>query len=240
MTTNVDKFIADQTRYFSGSYEQFAAFGGPCVYFHNECLRAGQEAFLSKRHIEMLYATLTAWGMHRMGNSETTKTKLTDWERFHGSLINHAAQLQKFKGHRLLDTSEAEYSDAVLRVQSCYNALDLSVSDATIVANSKALHHLFPDFIPPIDRQYTIRFFRQRPDEWRDAKGKFRPIQLPARLDAQFDLFHKTCVAIKRLADRVDPALLEEQSWRYGVAAPKALDNAIVNYIRIVSGQSIT
>jgi hypothetical protein len=238
MNTNTDRFIADQKKYFFGSYEQFAAFGGPCVYFHRECLQAGEEAFLSKRHIEMLYATLTAWGMHRMGNSETTRTKLTDWERFQGSLIVHAAGLQQFKRHRLSDMSEAEYSDAVSRLQPYYNALDLSVSDATIVANSKALHHLFPNFIPPIDRQHTIRFFRQPPEKWRDTKRRFRAIQLPVQLDAQFDLFRKTCVDIKRLADRVDPTLLEEQHRQHGVTAPKALDNAIVNYVRIVSGQS--
>jgi hypothetical protein len=32
--------------------------------------------------------------------------------------------------------------------------------------------------------------------------------------------------------------LFEDQRRQYGVAAPKALDNAIVNYIRIVSGRS--
>ena len=67
---------------FEGAYDQFEKFGGPCVYFHKECIRAGKEEMLSLRHIEMLYATLTAWGMHRMGDSEKTKTRLTSWERF--------------------------------------------------------------------------------------------------------------------------------------------------------------
>jgi hypothetical protein len=37
------------------------------------------------------------------------------------------------------------------------------------------------------------------------------------------------------MADRIDPALFEEQRCRHGVLAPKAQDNAIVNYVRIVS-----
>ena len=238
MNRNADTFIADQQRFFAGSYKQFVAFGGPCVYFHQECLRAGREAFLSNRHLEMLYATLTAWGMHRMGDSETTKTKLTDWERFHGSLHKQATGLQGFRNHSMLEMPESEYSAAVLRLRPFYNALDLSVSDATIVVNSKALHHLFPNFIPPMDRQYTIRFFRYAPDKWRDAKGKFRAVQLPTGFDAQFDLFHETCLDIKRLADRVDPILFKEECCQHGVTAPKAVDNAIVNYVRIVSGPS--
>ncbi|MBI3812436.1 MAG: hypothetical protein HY283_09580 [Nitrospirae bacterium] len=236
VTINTDRFLADPKKYFSDSYNQFVAFGGPCVYFHLECLRAG-ETFLSERHIEMLYATLTAWGMHRMGDSEKTKTKLKDWKRFRASLIDQATPLQKFRCYHMLEMSETEYSDEVLRLRPYYEALDLSESDATIVVNSKALHHLFPDFIPPIDRQYTIRFFRWAPKEWRDAKGKFKTITLPKSAEGQFDLFHETCVDIKRLSDQIGPVLFEDERRRYNVTAPKAIDNAIVNFVRIVSGR---
>ncbi len=149
MKTNIDRFLAHQRKYFRGSYEQFAAFGGPCVYFHRECLRAGQEAFLGHRHVEMLYATLTAWGMHRMGDSQTTKTKLTDWETFHDSLIARAPQLQQFMPCCLLQMSDTAYSDAVLLLRPYFKTLQLSVSHATIVVNSKALHHLFPRLHTP-------------------------------------------------------------------------------------------
>jgi hypothetical protein len=131
--------------------------------------------------------------------------------------------------------SEAEYSETVLRLRPCYQALKLSVSGATVVVNSKALHHLFPEFIPPIDRQHTIRFFGDPPEKWLDKRGKFRAVQLPSGSNAQFDLFYKTCVAIKRLADRVDGTLIEDQHRKNCVTAPKALDNAIVNYIRMVA-----
>jgi hypothetical protein len=234
---NSDQFIAGQQKYFVGSYGQFLAFGGPSVHFHNECLRAGQEDFLSNRHVEMLYATLTAWGMHRMGDSAKTKTKLRGWECFNRSLTGLRMALKKFRGHRMLEMSEAEYSAAILQLRPDYFALDLSVSDATIVVNSKALHHLLPEFIPPVDRQYTVRFFRYAPERWLDANGKFRLVQLPSQRDAQFELFHETCVAVKRLMARVEPWLLEEQLCQHGVSAPKAMDNAIVNYVRIASGQ---
>ena len=38
----------------------------------------------------------------------------------------------------------------------------MSVAAAQIVANSKALHHLLPALVPPIDREYTFRFFYDR------------------------------------------------------------------------------
>ena len=234
---NSDRFIARQHEYFTDSYAQFLLFGGPCVYFHQECLRAGRDAFLSSRHIEMLYATLTAWGMHRMGDAEATKTKLTEWDQFRGSISAHANALKQFKPCDLLKMPETEYSGAILRLRPYYMAFTLSVSDATIVVNSKAFHHIFPEFVPPIDRQYTIRFFTQAPERWRDSKGKFRPVSLPKGVAEQFDLFHKTCLEMKRLADRIDTAFFEDQRSVHGVTAPKALDNAIVNYVRIVSGR---
>jgi hypothetical protein len=237
MRTNVVKFLANQQRYFSGSYDQFRAFGGPCVYFHNECLAAGNEEFLSQRHIEMLYATLTAWGMHRMGDSEKAKTKLKEWVRFRSSIESQLEALKPFRRHRLLEMSESEYSAAILEIRPHYNALDLSVSDATIVVNSKALHHLFPEFIPPIDRQYTIRFFTQPPEKWLDSNGKFKTIQLPKALDNQFQLFYETCIAMKRLADRVDANLLRREQQQSRVSIPKALDNGIVNYVRITTSE---
>jgi len=233
---NSDTFVADQHRYFAGAYDQFCAFGGPCVYFHRQCICAGEADFLSDRHLEMLYATLTAWGMHRMGASETTKTKLTNWDVFRGSLLGCRDALEPMQGGDLLGLSRSEYSDAVLALAPCYRKLRLSVSGATIVANSKALYHLLPRLIPPVDRQYTVRFFSQPPDKWRSADGKFKAVMLPAGIDAQFKLFHTICLGVKDLADRVDRTLLDHELRSNHVTAPKAIDNAIVNYVRIASG----
>jgi hypothetical protein len=238
MKTNIKRFIANPQKYFSGSYKQFAKFGGPSIYFHYECLRAGKKKFLSDRHIEMLYATLVAWGMHRMGDSKTTKTKLTEWKTFRNSFIKNSKELRQFRRYRMLGSSETEYEKAVFKLKRIYKSLKLSGSDATIVVNSKAFHHLFPDFIPPIDRQHTIRFFRQPPEEWRDKKGKFRTIQLPTGVEVQFKLFCKTCVDMKNLADKIKPSLFNQQRKKYKVTPPKALDNAIVNYVKIIAGQS--
>ena len=132
----------------------------------------------------------------------------------------------------MLKLSLDDYSEVVeAQVRPAYSALDLTESNATVVVNAKALHHLVPDLIPPIDRQYTIRFFTKSPDHWLDSKGKWRMITLPTALDAQFRVFLTTCVDFKRLADGVDPALFDEQRREHGVSPPKALDNAIVNYV---------
>lgn len=233
---NAAAFLADQHRYFAGAYDQFVAFGGPSVYFHQECIRAGEADFLSERHIEMLYATLTAWGMHRMGDTDTTKTKLTNWEIFRDSLSGCLGDLKPLLGVGLVDLTGREYADVLTGLGPSYRKLRLSMSDATIVVNSKALYHLLPRLIPPIDRQYTVRFFKHPPDRWRDAKGKFRAVMLPSGIDAQFQLFHSICLRVKELADKLDGRLFEHELRTNSVTPPKAIDNAIVNFVRIASG----
>ena len=199
------------------------------MYFHHACLREANAAFLSERHIELLYATLTAWGMHKMGPAGA---KLTEWKRFSDSIQRSGSLLKDLRRYRMLKLSLDDYSEVVeAQVRPAYYALDLTESNATVVVNAKALHHLVPDLIPPIDRQYTIRFFTKSPDHWLDSKGKWRMITLPAALDAQFGVFLTTCVDFKRLADGVDPALFDRQRREHEVSPPKALDNAIVNYV---------
>ena len=237
---NSAEFLENQRLYFSSSYDQFCAFGGPCVHFHRECIRAGDVDFLGDRHLEMLYATLTAWGMHRMGDAETTKTKLTNWNVFSSSIRAQVQVLERVRSVDMVRLSEREYDEVVASLSGCYRALKLSMSDATIVVNSKALFHLLPQLIPPIDRQYTVRFFSHPSVQWRDSKGKFKTIMLPAGIDGQFHLFQTICGKVKRLADRVDSALPETELRNHAVTAPKAIDNAIVAYVRAHSGGSVS
>lgn len=217
--TNRDSFLANQRKYFARSYEQFTAFGGPCVYFHQECLRAAEKEFLSLRHIEMLYATLTAWGMHRMGDGNRVKAKLTQWERFYRSIAANGPRLEAFRGCSMLKMTADDYLHAVERLRPVYTTLELTEARATVVVNSKALHHILPEFIPPIDRQYTVRFLSEPQKRWFNARGSFRPVQLPSGLEAQFRLFRQTCVDLKKLAAQVDPALFEEERRQHGVPA---------------------
>src|SRR5688572_12414403 len=111
---NTAAFLKDQRRYFLGAYQQFCAFGGPCVHFHRECLRAADVEFLSDRHVEMLYATLTAWGMHRMGDIGKTKAKLTNWDLFRSSLQAQRDLLEPLQKTSLLSVSERQYDEVLV------------------------------------------------------------------------------------------------------------------------------
>lgn len=232
---NIESLVERQKHYIDSSYKQFLDFGGPCVYFHAECLAEGRRNFLSPRHIEMLYATLTAWGMHRMGDSERTKTKLTDWERFSGSIHRNRSSILLHRDKSMLRMSPDQYERSLHELKQLYFDLDLTMSDSTLVVNSKAMFHLWPDYIPPIDRQYTVRFLQKRPDQWMNPKKRFRTVTLPKGKEKQFTWFISTCTALKRLLDKIERDSIKKERQMHNVAAPKIIDNAIVHYIRVES-----
>lgn len=76
MLKNKEDLIQNLRDYYERSLDILHEFGGPSVYFHTQCIREKKQSFLSDRHIELIYATLTAWGMHRMGDPKKTKAKL--------------------------------------------------------------------------------------------------------------------------------------------------------------------
>lgn len=232
MHSNVERFLADQPRYFNGSFEDFKAFGGPCVYFHRAALDAAATEFLSTRHIELIYATLTAWGMHRMGDVTTTMTKLTEWHDFRDSIVDQKQQLIALRGCFMQTMSVEEFGAIMVQLREIYMGLRISRSASSIVANSKALHHLLPHLVPPIDRQYTVRFFQHQPNAWLNSKGQFKAVALPIGINSQFDLFQDICTRIWQIVSRTDAAILQRQHDEHAVTAPKAIDNAILRYVR--------
>ncbi len=239
--SNIDCFMKNPGEYFGDSYEQFKSFGGPSFYFHTACLDECENSFMSFRHVELIYATLTAWGMHRMGNPKTTKTKLKHWTEFRDSIESLAENLKDLQNTRMTDLCSSEYSSSLIKnIEDEYKSLELSESKQSVVVNSKALFHLLPNLIPPIDRQYTVRFFTKEKGDWLSGQ-KFKNISIPGdqikdpikRKAKQFEIFHTLSCKIQEMSrDTKLRGLIKYQETKYGVPAPKAIDNAIVNYIR--------
>jgi len=127
---------------------------GPCLYFHKitiNYIRRHSQPFskwlpADRYFHELLYATLTAWGMNRSGGGP----QLKDFEDFQNSIINLAnmSSLEKVRIMNLEDLSDKDISI----IQEIFEALSneakckIMASKPFVVASSKLLHHLIPDF----------------------------------------------------------------------------------------------
>lgn len=232
---NEDELIKRLKHYYDLSLTVLNEFGGPSVYFHVQSIKEQESNFLSVRHIEMVYATLAAWGMHKMGNPEDTKTKMVEFVDFKQSIMEHGRKLQEFVPLKMESCTQEQYEGCLDKINDIYCALKVSISDATIVAHSKTLAHILPHLIPPIDRQYTIRFFTQDDKNFFTKSGKYRLVNLPKGLDAQFADFKKYSCRIKALFDRCDRQIFTVDKTSFNTSYPKIMDNLIMAFVKDVS-----
>jgi hypothetical protein len=221
--------------HFVGVFDANRRFGGPSIYFHDRTLErlrsfgSPSEALLDDGFVESLYAVLTAWGMHRMGSRGA---RMEDFSAFRDSLRSQLPAIIKLDQHlkkiggdvtpSLFQIPEAEVPILQEELWSVISGFKLGKSDeARIVIGSKAVHHLFPELLPPIDRRYTLRFFLDIETlAGRRERDAFQLI---------FPRFHRIAVECSPLIETLLQAGLPAKGYMR-TSCSKMIDNAIVGF----------
>ena len=235
MRVNEDLLVQNLKAYYKHSMTILNSFGGPSIYFHIQAIKEQRSNFLSDRHIEMIYATLASWGMHRMGNQ--VKAKLVEFDEFKDSINSNAEALMILSGFSMHELGEEEYKEKLDELDDVYKKLKVSISDSTIVAHSKTLAHILPDLIPPIDRQYTALFFKYDHHDFCYTKGKrigkLRTVSnLPDDKAEQLILFKEYALRMKQILDRCPPGLFALNPDTFNTSYPKIVDNLIMSFVK--------
>lgn len=216
--TRVQELIRDFGSYLD-AFEQASLFTGPSLYFHFKTLErlrqyaTAANAVQDDSFLESLYATLTSWGMHRMGPGNT---RLVDFVTFKRSFLAVVPAIEKLADRTILDLQNGEVDTIAGQLWTIIRSLEIGVGEAKIVAGSKALHHVLPNLVPPIDREYTLRFFRNHKMLKADGAEEFAEIYPGFRQIAQ------ACESEIRLR------LAMPERMHTGFA--KVVDNAIVGF----------
>jgi hypothetical protein len=132
------------------------------VYFHERAierrrLHGSAESLLRDvQFLEYVYAVLPSWGMHRMG---PLAAKVTEFSSLVNSLRSVQSAIEELWPLDITRLDPADVPEVAAKTWHVIAAIKASTSETQIVAGSKTLHHLLPDLVPPIDRQYTFRFF---------------------------------------------------------------------------------
>ncbi len=199
-------------------FDERQPFTGPSRFFHLRTLErrrrhaAITDALADEELLVDIYATLCAWGLHRMG---TSPTKLVEFGAFRRSVQGMGSSLQALADIRMSDTAPGDVAALTQQVWAVIEALDVSASGVKLVAGTKALHHLLPDLVPPVDRRYTLRFFFDRESIYGDGRREFLAV-FPAFCEIARD-----CVPI---IDTVVGA-------GFHTSVTKTIDNALVGYV---------
>lgn len=203
-------------------FEQRKLFTGPSVFFHRKCIEIKRKVFYAGAllndpvFLEYLYATLTSWGMHRMGPG---MARLVEFDRFCLGFQRMKGNIGRIEQIKLWDIQERDLPDVMESVWWIIYNLNVGISGVKLVGGSKALHHILPDLVPPIDREYTLNFFRGNGNIGADGEKEFKNI---------FPWFHYFAVE-KRGA--IEVAL--ERGGEMNTSLTKVIDNAIVGFQKI-------
>lgn len=234
---NSGALLARLPFYYDLSVGVLQDFGGPSVYFHQQALiaQASDADFLGDRHIEMIYATLASWGMHRMGDPEDTKAKMVEFDVFRSSILACQPELSALRKERFDSLTLTRYEALLRGLEDVYGRLRVSISDSTLVAHAKTLAHILPHLIAPIDRQYTVRFFTQDATEFFTKSSKYRLPQVPNGMDKQFEMFVDLSMKMKALFDQCDRATFRVDGQGFNTSYPKIIDNLIMAFVKDVT-----
>ena len=212
-------------------------FGGPSIYFHEQAIIAAREKqfFVKdrkkfKEHLKMVYAVLPAWGMHRMGE---TDTKIIPYDQFCENIYNHIHNpdynnlvCRYRSGELTLVNAEAD------EVAGFILSLKVSASEARLVSSSKTLHHIFPDLIPPVDRAYTIRFMTQKtPFDKKNAVYNINSKSEPWFAKTFLEQIQSFLNEDKQRKHTIK--LLSKKGNGFNTSIPKVLDNLIIAFVKL-------
>lgn len=218
--SNVDALIADFATYVQ-RFEGSNAFPGPSLYFHEKAIaRRRSHSSVSglladDLFFEYVYAVLPAWGMHRMGKQAA---KVGDFNDMVTSFRAQASAIRVLWDLDIRTLRESEGEAVAKQIWSVLGSLKVSTSATRIVAGSKALHHVLPDLVPPIDRQYTFRFFTgQKAVNSGDER-------------AFLEWFPYLAEIGRRASTQIEDAL--DRGGFMATSAAKVVDNAIIVFMQ--------
>lgn len=197
---------------YAGTFDEHPPFSTEQLEIHQAviskrcALGSATCAIMDDKFLEDLRELLVKWGM------DSRMAKLVNIESFKTNIRRLASDICSLEAFTILDPKE-KFLKVIPTVVDIIQKLEINENYARVVVGTKALHHLLPDLIPPMDRKYTGRFFA-----WHRPYFQNRQPQI---LKEGLSVFNS-------VAREVQPQLLVGPGWR--TSSTKILDNAIVGY----------
>lgn len=215
MAGRAQDLAANFVRYLD-EFEKRHLFRGPSAHFHVRAIEHRRthdtlrSAIADTDLLELVYAMLASWGMHRMG---PTGAKLVDFGPFCDGIRRQADRLESLESLVISDLDDPV--SVANTIWEAVNDAHLSDTATQVVAGTKALHHLLPDLIPPVDREYTIRFCHENKMMNMGDEAAFKEVY----------------PVLAEIARRTKGHLTVNDRSPFNTSPTKVLDNAIIGYV---------
>lgn len=204
-------------------YYRAEIFGGPSLHFHLRSLEAVRARDFD-RFAEYVYAVLASWGMHRMGPGGS---KMREFDQFRASLQAVWPTATRLQDKTPGNLTEADWSD----LKTIFSEIRCMASGASLVGNSKVMAHLMPHLIPPVDREYTLKFLF--------GNGQFtNGIDVEwKKLVQVLEGFFYPVVRSPLFLEKAETWLADNDRFRWDTSYLKILDNLVIGYSKMLRAE---
>lgn len=168
---------------------------------------SASDALKSIKFLESLYATLLAWGIGARGS------RLVPFKKFAGVLQEKTSTIDALEQFSI-DQDHLPVEQVKSTLRDLVRDLTIVENRAKLVPVTKTLHHILPDLVVPIDRQYTQAFFGWHAPEFQYGQDDFLELSL---------------IHFSEIARRTRPQQYVAPGWNS--SRTKIIDNAIVGAI---------
>ncbi len=209
---------------YLGYFERNRPFSPAQVEAHCRTLgiRAGHcsahDALMDCEFARSLWDTLDEWNMN------ARRAQLLPLNDFADGLREQAEQIRKFEGLKIERLSSGKVEETAGDLWRIIAGLRIAQQNFKLVVCSKALHHILPDLVPPVDREYTLRFFYNQ----RALSGTVPEERAFHELYVWFHYI--SCKCAPEIHSRLRP-IREEQS-HMNTSVTRVIDNAVVGFVK--------
>ena len=170
-------------------------------------LGTASDAIASDEFLASLYSTLQAWGIGKRGSD------LVHIEQFADAIRMKETEIALLEGISF-DERTTKVADLADQLWNIISNLGIVTNNATVVSGTKALHHIHPDLVVPVDRAYTQKFFGWQNQDFQYGQAK---------------CFRTSFTSFVRIARAVELAKYRDDGWCS--SNTKIIDNAIVGFV---------
>ncbi len=206
--------ILNNLETYHEAFYKSETFGGPSLYFHRRTLEMANSANF-ELYLEFIYATLASWGMHRMGKGGS---KMQGFDVFKESILRIREQIEEAKRIDYQKMTDSNWKC----LEKIFRGINVMASGTKIVGNSKVMAHLIPNIIPPIDREYTLRYLKGNPNIRNDLDYEWK---LMREILSEFFI---PVASNHRFLNKAQEWISDQQKYPWDTSVFKVIDNLVI------------
>jgi hypothetical protein len=207
------------------AYYRAEIFGGPSLHFHLRSLEAARARDF-EHFAEYAYAVLASWGMHRMGPGGS---KMREFEEFRTSLQVVWPTALRLKEKTMFNLNEPDWRG--LRTVFC--GIRCMASGTSLVGNSKVMAHLVPHLIPPVDREYTLKFLFGNGQITNGIEVEWK------KLVQILEGFYYPVAHSPLFQSKAETWLTQNSRFKWDTSPLKILDNLVIGFSKMIRAEDV-